>query len=162
VNLLKLALFAALALTSVAVVSAQDQKDIDAINKMLDQYRDTEASGDKVAQATLMTPDRVWVSNDEGRRVDNVDHMRLQQIDAENFKQLYPGRKHVVEDRYRLVKFHGEGKIAVATFFRHSYTLFPPGTPYEEIKDAKPYITWIMLVLEKQKDGKWLIVATHV
>lgn len=39
--------------------AAQNKADIDAVNKVLDKYSETEVAGDMIAQAKLMTDERV-------------------------------------------------------------------------------------------------------
>src|SRR6185503_3565097 len=89
----------ALAMLSPAVV-AQKQSDIDAVKSVLERYRATEDASDLVAQGKLMTPDRVWVSQFAGgRRVDNVENMKIQQAEADRRKALIPSLKQFTEDR---------------------------------------------------------------
>ena len=139
----------------------QSQTDVDAINRLLERYRETQIADEMLVQGELMAKDRVWVDNTVGRRTDNVENMRLQQSQVDNRRKIIPGLIQQIEDRDKLIKFYGDGKVAVVTFFRYATFLFPPGTPPEVKKEYEPSSEWIMLVLEK-RNGKWLIVSTHV
>src|SRR5262249_28654505 len=116
--------------------AAQRQADLDAINRLLETYRATEDAGDMVAQGKLMAPDRVWVSQfAAGRRVDNVENMRIQQAEADRRKKAIPGLQQFSEDREKLIKFYGNGTVAVASVYRYSTRIFPPGTSAELMKE---------------------------
>jgi hypothetical protein len=65
------------------------------------------------------------------------------------------------EDRDRLIRFHGNGQVATASFYRYTTTVLPANTPAEVAKDlAAPPPAAGTLVLEK-RDGGWKIVHTH-
>jgi hypothetical protein len=128
---------------------------------VLEKYRASEDAGDHAAQGALMSADRVWVSS-KARRTDNELNMRIQQVEADRRKKAIPDLKQFSEDRDFLVKFVADGKAAVVTFFRQQTRIFPVETSADLQKEYAPGSEWIMLVLEKQKDGRWLIVATHV
>jgi hypothetical protein len=153
---------ALLVLGLISFVYAQSQKDLENIDQLLETYRVSEDRGDHAMQGSVMTPDRVWVSNTTGRRIDNVENMRIQQVQADRRRKAIPGLQQINEDREKIIRFLAGGNVAVVTFYRHTNRVFPPGTLPELIKEYEPNDEWIMLVLEKQKDGKWLIVATHV
>jgi len=51
----------ALLLLSLAPLSAQEQRDIAAVNELLDRYTELEESMDMMGQAQLMSEDRVWI-----------------------------------------------------------------------------------------------------
>ena len=57
---------------------AQREPDLAAISRLIDQYGQTEDAGDMMAQAKLMTADRVWIA-EAGRRTDQGMNMRQQQ-----------------------------------------------------------------------------------
>lgn len=152
-----------LALVSVApTVMAQKQTDIDAVKSVLERYRATEDASDLVVQGKLMTPDRVWVSQFAGgRRVDNVENMKIQQAEADRRKQLIPNLKQFTEDREPLIRFYGGGDVAVVSFFRYVTRVFPPGTAPEVMREYAPSNEMMTVVLEKHA-GDWKIVHTHV
>jgi hypothetical protein len=142
--------------------SAQRQSDLESINRLLEQYRATEDAGDMMAQGKLMAPDRVWVSQfAAGRRTDNIENMRIQQAQADRRKKAIPGLQQFSEDREKLIKFYGDGKVAVASFYRYSTRVFPPGTSAELMKEYAAGKELISLVLEK-RGNDWIIVHTHV
>jgi ketosteroid isomerase-like protein len=159
--LMGLVLVVAFALSSPVVV-AQKQADIDAVKTVLERYRATEDASDLVAQGKLMTPDRVWVSQFAGgRRVDNVENMKIQQAEADRRKQLIPELKQFTEDREPLIRFYGGGDVAVVSFFRYVTRVFPPGTSPEVMREYAPSNEMMTVVLEK-RGGDWKIVHTHV
>ena len=158
------ALACALATSSTAVASDQSvpQSDIDAVKQLMERYRATEDAADLIAQSKLMTPDRVWVSQFAGgRRVDNVENMRIQQAEADRRKKLIPGLVQFTEDREPLIRFYGGGKAAVVSFFRYVTRIFPPETPADVMKQYAPSNEMMTVVLEK-RGSEWKIVHTHV
>jgi hypothetical protein len=156
--------FAALLTASLmfpTLASAQRQGDLDAVNKLIDQYGELEDKMDMNGQAKLMTSDRVWISQGGGRRTDQATNMRIQQANFDALKKQVPGVETFTEDRDRLIKFYGNGQVAVASFYRYTTFVLPPNTPPEVAKDvAGPPPALGTLVLEK-RDGGWKIVHTH-
>ena len=145
-----------------AHTAQQKQSDVDAVNKVIDQYGSTEDAMDLQAQARLMTADRVWVAQGGGRRTDQATNMRIQQAGFEAFKKLIPGVQRFTEDRDRLIRFHGKGTVAIASFYRYITVIVPPNTPAEVAKttaNIPPAV--VTLVLEK-RDDDWKIVHTHI
>ncbi len=154
----------ALALTILVpgLASAQRQGDVDAINRLIDRYGALEDSMAMKAQAQLMSADRVWIAQGAGRRTDQATNMRIQQAAIDQLKKKAPGLQTFTEDRDRLIKFYGNGSVAVASFYRYSTTILPAATPPDVAKDIvadRPAV--FTLVLEK-RDGDWKIVHTHV
>lgn len=144
-----------------AVATAQRQSDVEAINRLIDQYGELEDKMDMNGQAKLMTPDRVWVAQGGGRRTDQATNMRIQQANFDALKKQAPGVETFTEDRDRLIKFHGNGQVAIASFYRYTTLILPPNTPAEvaeRLTAAPPAVA--TLVLEK-RDGSWKIVHTH-
>jgi ketosteroid isomerase-like protein len=140
---------------------AQRQADIDAVNRLIDQYGELEDKMDMNAQAKLMTSDRVWVSQGGGRRTDQATNMRIQQANFDALKKQVPGVATFTEDRDRLIRFHGNGQVATASFYRYTTFVLPPNTPAEVAKDVTaPPPAAGTLVLEK-RDGGWKIVHSH-
>jgi ketosteroid isomerase-like protein len=157
----RLALLLAAGLVMPAVVTAQRQSDIDAINQLIDQYGELEDKMDMTGQAKLMTSDRVWLSQGGGRRTNQTTNMRIQQANYDALKKQVPGVQTITEDRDRLIKFHGNGQVAIASFYRYTTVVLPPNTPAEVAEAVgSPPPAVATLVLEK-RDGSWKIVHTH-
>jgi ketosteroid isomerase-like protein len=159
-KLIRPVVFLAVFVTLPVAAAAQAQSDIDAIKQLLQQYRSTQDAGDLIGQGKLMTPDRVWINQAGVRRADNVENMRVQQIEADFQKKRAPGMQTVTMDRDLLIKFYGDGKVAVASFYRTAVRFFPPGTPKDIMQEYAPGGETGTLVLEK-RDGAWKIVHTH-
>ncbi|PYO71422.1 MAG: hypothetical protein E6K55_16650 [Gemmatimonadetes bacterium] len=141
---------------------AQRPADTDAINRLIDQYSALEDAMDMPAQAKLMSADRVWIGQGAGRRTDQAMNMRIQQAAYDALKKGVPGIQTFTEDRDRLIKFHANGAIAIASFYRYTTTVISPTAPLEVAKAAAaPPPAAVTLVLEK-RDGDWKIVHTHV
>lgn len=158
---IRLAVLLAASLVFPTLASAQRQSDVDAINRLIDQYGELEDKMDMNAQAKLMTSDRVWIAQGGGRRTDQATNMRIQQANFDALKKQVPGVVTFTEDRDRLIKFHGNGQVATASFYRYTTLVLPPNTPAEVAKDvAAPPPAVATLVLEK-RDGGWKIAHTH-
>jgi len=143
-------------------LSAQNRGDIEAINQLLDRYGALEEAMDMMAQATLMSEDRVWVGDGAGRRTDQSKNMTIQQATFDLLQETVPGIRWFVEDRDRLIRFYGNGDVAVVSFFRYATYLVPPETPPEIAEGfAAPAPTAFTAVMEKS-GGEWQIVHTHV
>jgi ketosteroid isomerase-like protein len=145
-------------------LSAQNRPDLDAIHKIIDQYSQTEDAGDMIAQAKLMAPDRVWIGPaPAGRQTDQAMNMRAQQAQYDVQKKVTPSLQWFTQARDRLVKFYGNGAVAVASFYWYREPVIPPGTAPEVAQQIRAAATpaAITLVLEKQ-GGEWKIVHTHV
>ena len=158
----RLALVLAGSLVIPAFTAAQRQADVDAINRLIDQYGALEDAMDMTTQAKLMASDRVWIAQGAGRRTDQARNMRIQQVGYDALKKQMPGIQTFTDDRDRLIKFHGNGSVAIASFYRYTATVLPPNTPPDVAKAAEPLPpSAVTLVLEK-RDGEWKIVHTHV
>jgi ketosteroid isomerase-like protein len=156
-----LALLLAGSLVIPTLAMAQRQSDVDAIDRLIDQYGELEDKMDMNAQAKLMTPDRVWITQGGGRRTDQVTNMRIQQANLDALKKQLPGIQTFTEDRDRLIKFYGNGQVAVASFYRYTTFVLPPNAPAELAEElGGPPPAAATLVLEK-RDGGWKIVHTH-
>lgn len=145
-------------------VHAQNRSDVDAIHRLIDQYNQTEDAGDMMAQAKLMSADRVWIGPaPAGRQTDQAMNMRAQQAQYDVQKKLVSGLQWFTEARDRLVKFYGNGAVAVASFYWYRTPVIPAGTARDVAQDieAGAVPSAITLVLEKQ-GGEWKIVHTHV
>src|SRR3989442_13740510 len=116
----------ALGMLMPALASSQRQGDVDAINRLIDRYGALEDAMDMNGQAQLMSADRVWIAQGGGRRTDQATNMRIQQAAFDQLKKRLPGVQTFTEDRDRLVRFYGNGSVAVASVFRHTTTIVPP------------------------------------
>ena len=142
-------------------VYSQNNADSQAINDLIDKYSALEDSGDMMSQAKLMAADRVWIAELGGRRTNQTMNMELQQARFDEAKKSVPGVKWFTDARDRLIKFYGEGSVAVASFYWYRLFVLPADTPPEKVKLLNPVqpVTFT-LVLEK-KNGNWKIVHTH-
>ena len=148
-------------LFSGSFVNAQNRADIEAIHKVIDKYGKTEDAGDMVAQAKLMTADRVWIGpSGSGRITDQAMNMASQQSQLDAANAFVPGVEWFTDARDRLINFYGNGKVAVASFYWYRTFVLPADTPLEKAKLlSTPPPSVITLVLEKK--GDWKIVHTH-
>ena len=148
-------------LFSSSFVSAQSMADTEAIHKLIDKYGETEDAGDMVTQAKLMTADRVWIGPaGSGRITNQAMNMESQQSQFEASKAFVSGVKWFTDARDMLIKFYGDGKVAVASFYWYRTFVLPADTPLEKAKlFSSPQPIVITLVLEKK--GDWKIVHTH-
>ena len=140
---------------------AQSQADIDAVNRLLDQYTELEEAMDMPSQARLISKDRVWIAQGFGRRTDQEKNMRIQGAQMTLLQETIPGIRWFVEDRDRLVRFHGNGNVAIASFFRYSTYLIPPGTPPELSEGLDQVPASAATVVMEKVGGAWKIVHTH-
>ncbi len=121
-----------------------------------------------------MSADRVWIAQWLGRMTNQQMNMRVQQatnqqmnmrmqqagFDAQN--EYLPGIQWFTDDRDRVIKFYGGGRVAVASFYRYRSFVLPANTPPDVAQSMAPiYPAAMTLVLEKQ-DGDWKIVHTHI
>ncbi len=151
--------FLAVFLAADAVYS-QSNADTKAINDLIDKYSALEDAGDMMSQAKLMAVDRVRISVVAGRMTNQTMNMKLQQARFDEAKKFVPGVKWFNDARDRLIKFYGDGSVAVASFYWHQTFILPADTPPEKAKSFSPSQLAITLVLEK-KSGDWKIVHTH-
>lgn len=145
-------------------VGAQDKAELEAIHKLIDQYSKTEDTGDLMGQAKLMTADRTWIGPvGAGRRTDQAMNMLIQQASVDEAKKLVPEIKWFTEARDRIIKFYGNGTVAVASFYWYRTFVLPANTPAETRKlfETQPPPVAITLVLVKER-GEWKIAHTHV
>jgi ketosteroid isomerase-like protein len=158
-SMLLCALMAALPL---ATGASEHKSELDAVNKLIDDYGAYQAASDALGMSKLMATDRVCLSQHfGGRRTDNVLNMKIQQAQLDIQNKEVPGIRDYVEDRERLIRFLGDGRVAAVSFFRYITRVFPPGTSAEMMKKyaADPPLA-ISLVLEKRGE-QWIIVHTH-
>ena len=158
---LHLALAVGLALMLPAIGFAQRQNDTVAINRLIDQYGALDDAMDMAGQAKLMSADRVWIGSGGGRRTDQATNMRIQQVAFDALKKLAPGIQTFTEDRDRVIRFHANGAVAIASFYRYLTVVLPPNLPADVAKAlSAPPPEVGTLVLEK-RDGEWKIVHTQ-
>jgi hypothetical protein len=141
---------------------AQREADLTAINRLIDQHAQTEDADDMMAQAKLMTADRVWIGP-PGRRTDQGMNMRLQQAQIDEGKKFAPNTRWFTEARDRLIKFYGNGSVAVASFYWYRTRAVPGDLPVEKARllENDPPPAAITHVLVKER-GDWKIAHTHV
>jgi len=141
--------------------AGQRQADVDAINQLLDRYTALEDAMDMSSQATLMAEDRVWIAQGAGRRTDQARNMAVQQATFDALKAQVPGIQIFTEDRDRLIRFYGNGAVAVVSFYRYQTAILPPDAPEAVVAAwAAPAAATATLVLEK-RGTDWKIVHTH-
>ena len=152
-----------LILIILSTISFGNETDLDAINKLIDNYSKTEDAGKLLEQAKMMSKDRVWIGpNGAGRITDQSLNMNMQQSQVDAIMKGISGIKWFTDVRDRLIKFYGNGKVAVASFYWHRTFVLPPNTNSEKRNMMKKQLdpVVISLVLEKKK-GVWRIVHTH-
>ena len=157
-----LALLALLLSLPLAANASDTKSDYAAVNKLIDDYGAFQANSDALGMSKLMATDRVCVSQHfGGRRTDNVLNMKIQQAQLDIQNKELPGIKDYVEDRERVIRLLGDGKVAAVSFFRYITRVFPAGTSADLMKKyaADPPLA-ISLVLEKRGE-QWIIVHTH-
>ncbi len=139
------------------------QKEKTAINKLIDAYNQTEDDCDYEAQAKLMSSDRIFVgAAGEGRAVDQSKNMKFQKVHLNIVQKEVPGIIWHTESRDRIIRFHGNGDVAIVSFFWIRGVYLPAGTPAEiAVKYPNPEPHNVTLVCEK-KNGEWKIVHTHM
>ena len=108
-----------------------------------------------------MTADRVCIGPaGSGRITNQAMNMESQQSQFDAAKTFVPGVKWFTDARDMLIKFYGDGKVAVASFYWYRTFVLPADTPLEKAKlFSSPQPIVITLVLEKK--GDWKIVYTH-
>lgn len=149
------------ALGAPTLAAAQRQADTDAINQLIDRYGALEDAMDMAGQAQLMSPDRVWIGQGQGRRTDQAANMRIQQAGMDQLEAMVPGIKTITEDRDRVIRFYGNGSVAVASFYRYTTTILPPDTPPDIAVQFQPTPPGVVTLVIEKRDGGWKIVHTH-
>lgn len=150
-----------LCVTITGTVHGQNDADTKAINDLIDKYAAFEDTGDMISQAKLMAADRVWIGAVVGRRTNQKMNMDIQQADFDEARKWAPGVKWFTDARDRLIKFYGDGSVAVASFYWYQNYVLPADMPQEKADQFGPLRpAAITLVLEK-KSGNWKIVHTH-
>ncbi|UCC73175.1 MAG: nuclear transport factor 2 family protein [Gemmatimonadota bacterium] len=143
---------------------AQDKSDLEAIHELIDRYAQTEDAGDLVAQAALMTADRVWIGQaGAGRRTDQAKNLERQQARFDATAALAPGIRWFTEARDRMVKFYGDGTVAVASFYWYRAFVLPGDLPLEVLDLFRtPTVPEVMTQVLVKEGGEWKIAHTHV
>jgi ketosteroid isomerase-like protein len=148
----------------VGFINAQDKTDIQAIHKLIDEYCKTEAARDMKAQSKLMTADRIWIGPAGGGRIMNQTmNMERQQTQMDEMKKMVPGLKWFADARDRIIKFYGNGEVAVASFYWYQMFILPAETSTEimELFNVQPQPLVVTKVLVKNGD-EWKIVHSHL
>ncbi len=149
---------------TVGLIQAQDKADVEAINKLIDDYCKTEDASDMKAQAKLMTADRIWIGTPGGGRMTNQTmNMEMQQTQMNENKKMVPGIKWFTDARDRIIKFYGKGKVAVVSFYWYRRFVLPADTTMEIqqlfIVQPQPLVATQVLV----KEGvEWKIAHSHL
>ena len=153
-----------LAFLLAGLIQAQDKADVQAIHKLVDEYCKTEDAGDMKAQARLMKADRIWIGPAGGGRITNQTmNIEKQQAQFDEMKKMVPGIKLFTDARDRIIKFYGNGKVAVASFYWYRKFILPHNTSKETRElfavQSKPLVVTQVLV----KDGnEWKIAHSHL
>ena len=159
--------FAVLALSLVicwpSTALAQSSGDEAAVNQVIDRVFELEVAKDMTAQAELMADDRIRILPQIGRITDHAMDMQMQQAVLDLEDDIVPGIQWFYEVRDRIIRFYGDGDVAVASFYLYSTFVLPAGVPTD--LDLAQYatrtqpivVTW---VLERQR-GEWKIVHSH-
>ena len=88
-------------------------------------------------------------------------NMEIQQAGFDEARKWAPGVKWFTDARDRLIKFYGNGSVAVSSFYWYTSYILPADMPQEKRDQFGPLRpAAITLVLEK-KGGNWKIVHTH-
>ena len=141
---------------------AQGSGDLDAINRVIDQVFELEVAKDLTAQAELMSADRIYVLQGAGRRTDQAKNMQLQQAVLDQETETVPGIQWFIDARDRIIRFYGDGNVAVASFYVYSTYVLPADAPDDfDQNTPQPQPTVITWVFEKLQ-GQWKIVHTHI
>ena len=141
---------------------AQGSGDEAAINGVIDQVFELEIDRDLTAQAELMASDRIWVSQGEGRKTDQTMNMRYQQAVLDLRAETLPGTQWFYEARDRIIRFYGDGNVAVASFYLYVSFVLPANAPDDVVQNSTQFQPFVLSwVFEKQR-GDWKVVHTHI
>jgi ketosteroid isomerase-like protein len=153
-----------LAFLLAGLIQAQDKADVQAIHKLIDEYCKTEDAGDMETQAKLMKADRIWIGPAGcGRITNQTMNIEKQQAQFNEMKEMVPKIKWFNDARDRIIKFYGDGKVAVASFYWYRKFILPAKTDEDTRKlfavQPKPLVVTQVLV----KDGnEWKIAHSHL
>jgi hypothetical protein len=157
---------AALTLTCLALLAspsqAQQQVEIDAINRFLDRFAELEDAMDEIAQTELMSKDRVWIRQGVGRRTNQALNTKIQQAQMDALKQAIPEIQFFTDYRDRLIRLYGDGTVAIASLYSYTTAILPPDAPSDlaaNLGSIPPQV--FTLVLEK-RGGDWKVVHVHI
>jgi ketosteroid isomerase-like protein len=140
---------------------AQGSGDESAINQLIDQYNQLEDAFDMAAQAEMMTADRIWIAQAFGRRTNQAMNMRIQQAGFDVLQGAQPSYQRFTEARDRIIRFYGNGDVAVASFYWYVTIVLPADATDEQVQASAQFQPMVItMVLEKQR-GAWKIVHTH-
>ena len=140
---------------------AQGSGDEAAVNRVIDQLNQLEDVFDMPAQAELMTADRIWIGQGLGRITNQAQNMQVQQAGFDVLKGAEPEYQRFTDARDRIIRFYGNGDVAVASFYWYVTVVLPTDATAEQVQAAAVFRPMTFtLVLEKQS-GTWKIVHTH-
>ena len=144
-----------------STVLAQSSGDEAAVNQVIDRLWELELAKDLTAQAELMADDRIWIAPGFGRMTDQAMNMQQQQAAMDLEDDLVPGIQWFIDIRDRIIRFYGDGDVAVATFYLYRTFVLPADAPTDLTGYATQLQPWVLTwVLERQR-GDWKIVHTH-
>ena len=141
-----------------AYAQTEDSDDFADIYALVQAYSKYEDEGRIEEQAALMVKNRMSISS-EGRRTMNETWMKVQQENFVSNQQRLPGVKIYREVRdLQTRKF---GTMAVASFAWYANTVIPGDMPDEKrAQVVNPVPVYVTHVLIKSKGG-WKIFHTH-
>ncbi len=134
--------------------------DLMAINELINRYAAFEDDGDMMSQASLMTPDRVWIGT-VGRITDQEKNMKMQQLRIDANKKVIPDVWWFTDARDRLINFYGDGTVAVASFYWYRTSVLPTDLPPEKAELFKPLPPFVMTQVIIKENDQWKIAHTH-
>lgn len=141
-----------LLIVGAGLAQAGDKEDIEAV---INEYNRLDEVGDMMAQAKLMTADRLYVFPG-GRYTSQANqtwNMKMQQEGADRAKKLDPGSKSFITAVDPIIRVYGTA--AVANYIR--YTVIMPSTG-QTAPQTPPIIITLVLVKEA---GAWKIALSH-
>ncbi len=140
---------------------SQSNPETKAINHLIDEYSALEDTGDMMSQAKLMAADRVRIAAVSGRMTNQTMNMEIQQAGFDEAKKFTPGVKYFSDVRDRLIKFYGDGSVAVASFYWQTSYILPADMPQEKRDQFGPIRPVAFTLVLEKKGGAWKIVHTH-
>ena len=152
----------AVALILPIAAHAQSKSDVDAINRLLDRHAELESASDMMAQAAMMSTDRVLIVTGAGRWTDQAMNMAFQQAAIDAANAIIPGVTWFTDYRDRLIRFYGNGSVAVASFYRYMFSVPPPDASIEVAEKLSPIPAMMITMVFEKRGDVWMIVHTHI
>ncbi len=140
--------------------SMSQEADRMAINELINKYAAAEDDGNMTSQAELMMPDRVYIGG-AGRITDQDKNMQLQQVIIDVNKKAIPDVWWFTDARDRLIRFYGDGSVAVASFYWYRTAVLPTDLPADKANlfESPPPVVMTQVIVKV--DGEWKISHTH-